>query len=83
MLSSLSVSSDIITYHTQNFNYNAYYSVIYSVLKNIMRMLLRKFAIHARDLRKKCYNGHVSRQRSADSGIAYKMLTAIHINSLL
>lgn len=83
MLSSLSVSSSIIAYHTQNVNYNAYYSVIYSVFKNIIRILLRKYAIHAQDLRKKCYNGHVSRRRSADSGIAYKMLTAIHINSLL
>lgn len=83
MLSSLSVSSSIIAYHTQNVNYNAYYSVIYSVFKNIIRILLRKYAIHAQDLRKKFYNGHVSRRRSADSGIAYKMLTAIHINSLL
>ena len=48
-----------------------------------MRILLRKYAIHEQDLRKKCYNGHVSRQRSADSGIAYEMLTAIHIKALL
>lgn len=48
-----------------------------------MRILLREYAIYAQDLRKKCYNVHVSRRRSADSGIAYEMLTAIHIKALL